>query len=125
VAAWRTTTALDPGALACPTATLCVINSTLGPQGDGLYSSTSPTGGPSTYHLTGDEDVNALACPSTGECIGVNDDGDTIATTDPTAGPWKTKQIDEAGFLNGIACPSTSFCVTVDGAGDELIGTAG
>jgi hypothetical protein len=123
--AWRTTSAFTADETACPTTRLCLLQG-IGPEGSGFFASTSPTGGPSTYHLIGDPtDGNGggLACPSTTDCITVDDNGDASVTTDPTAGHWTSKQIDSTGFLNAIACPTTGFCVAVDNGGNALVGT--
>lgn len=125
-AGWRTTTAFTANETACPTTRLCLLQG-FGPQGSGFYASTSPAAGPTTYHLISDPtDGNGggLACPSATDCITVDDRGDASVTTDPTAGHWKSKQIDSTGFLNAIACPTTGFCVAVDNSGNALVGRA-
>lgn len=125
-AGWRTTTAFTANETACPTTRLCLLQG-FGPQGAGFYASTSPVGGPSTYHLISDPtDGNGgdLACPSATDCITVDDHGDASVTTDPAAGHWKTREIDSAGFLNSIACPTTGFCVAADNSGNALVGRA-
>jgi hypothetical protein len=125
-ATWRTTSALSGSLLACPSATVCAIDG-LGPSGEGVYVSTSPTGGPSTYHLIGDPghgNVEGFACPSAGECIVVDDNGYASVNTDLTGDHWTSRKIDSAGFLDAISCPSTSFCLAGDQNGDALVGTA-
>jgi hypothetical protein len=122
---WRTTSAFTAvNETACPTTNLCLLQG-IGPDGSGFYASTSPAGGPSSYHLIGDPtDGNGgdLACPSAGDCITVDDNGVASVTTDPATGHWKSKTIDSAGFLNAIACPTTGFCVAVDNEGDAVVG---
>jgi hypothetical protein len=122
---WRTTSAFTAvNETACPTTKLCLLQG-IGPDGSGFYASTSPAGGPSTYHLIGDPtDGNGgdLACPSADDCITVDDDGVASVSIDPAAGHWKSKKIDSARFLNAIACPTTGFCVAVDNEGDALVG---
>lgn len=67
----------------------------------------------------------ALACPSASRCVALDDRGDAVSSTDPTAGQrWKVvagadPNIDQG--LQGLSCPSRSLCVGYDEGTDLLI----
>lgn len=124
--AWRTTTALSASSAVCPTTSLCL----LGGGDDDISVSTDPTGGPSTYKDHDLIDPNApfatitgIACPSIGDCLAVDNEGDVMSTGDPATGHWKMTQADSDQFLNAISCPSTTLCLAVDNNGDAIVGT--
>jgi hypothetical protein len=57
-----------------------------------------------------------FSCPSSSHCAAVDNDGDVLASNDPTAGEaaWQlTKVIPGANNngLHGISCPTASLCV--------------
>lgn len=68
--------------------------------------------------------INALSCPSTSFCAGVDFRGDVVTSTDPTggAGAWTVASID-AGTqypdLSDVSCPEPagSLCVAVGESG--------
>ncbi len=70
--------------------------------------------------------LNAISCPSTSLCVGVDGSGDLVSSSNPTggAGAWTTTDIDGAGggltSLSAVSCPSSSFCAAVDDQGDVL-----
>jgi hypothetical protein len=82
-------------------------------------------GAPATGSLGG---VGALACPSTALCVGFDDLGNALQSTDPTRiGSWRVARLRGALAPTGVSCPSTLLCVAVDssyyGAGRILLST--
>ena len=75
-----------------------------------------------------------ISCPSTSLCVGVDNTGNAVTSTDPTATTptWTTDEIDpnpspmdtiRPPGLQGISCPSTTLCAAVDAGGTALIST--
>jgi hypothetical protein len=70
--------------------------------------------------------INALSCPSTTLCVGMDSQGNLLTTTDPTAPPtgWDRFSIGTYGESN-VACPTASFCVALgDDAGAPSVVTS-
>lgn len=63
-----------------------------------------------------------LSCPSAGLCVGVDDLGDVVSSTDPAGGTsaWIPASVDAGTALIGLSCPSASLCVAVDSLGRVL-----
>jgi hypothetical protein len=83
-----------------------------GPQ---QIDSLAPFGEPA--YLTG------VSCPTTELCVGVDDIGNVITSTDPAGGTstWATSTIRKTTFPNGfnaVSCASAALCVAVDGSGN-------
>jgi hypothetical protein len=62
-----------------------------------------------------------LSCPTESLCVGVDQAGDVVASTDPTGGTgaWSSAQIAGGSYqLSDVACtPDGGLCVAVGGAG--------
>ena len=77
------------------------------------------------------EDVAAprVTCPSTSLCVGVDDFGNVLTSTNPTggAGTWTwVRTCDARSFGNGftaVSCPSITLCVAVDQDGNVTTST--
>ncbi|HVR05870.1 MAG TPA: hypothetical protein VMS02_07490, partial [Solirubrobacteraceae bacterium] len=73
--------------------------------------------------------VNRLTCPSASLCVGLDDTGDVVTSTDPTGGPsaWALAKVDnqpeppytDPNALNDVSCPQPtgSLCVAVGEGG--------
>lgn len=73
--------------------------------------------------------VNRLTCPSATLCVGLDNIGDVVTSTDPTGGPsaWSLAKVDnepeppytEPNALNDVSCPrpAGSLCVAVGEGG--------
>jgi hypothetical protein len=68
--------------------------------------------------------LTGLACPNVSLCVGVDESGDIVASTDPTGGStaWTSSRIAEAAPftipLSDVACaPDGALCVAVGSAG--------
>ena len=73
--------------------------------------------------------VNGLTCPSSSLCVGLDEVGDVVTSTDPTGGPsaWSVAKIDSQpeppyttpNALNEVSCPQPvgSLCVAVGASG--------
>src|SRR5580658_9680379 len=68
---------------------------------------------------------NAISCPSTDECVAVDDAGNASYSSDASgAGTWGTfasRRIDSESLLS-ISCPTTTFCVAGDDDGSVVAG---
>jgi hypothetical protein len=113
----------------CASATRCVASS-----GTVIYATTDPTGGrtwPSTT-LPPALGLDAISCPSTALCEGIDGGGQIYAST----GPWSTtpdwtERFDPTDSGDGalpvpeavgaISCPGVSFCAAVDVDGNALV----
>jgi hypothetical protein len=128
---WRTSTALAAlSADSCPTTRLCVV----GDQNGNAYTSTDPTGGPSTYRQTEAIDrlhpfqpITGIACQANGDCVVVGLSGDAVTTANPSGGAsaWSAKTIDPSSSLIDVSCPTGDLCFAADGSGDVVMGKAG
>ena len=47
-------------------------------------------------------------------CAAVDDAGNVLTATNPTAGPWIAASIDGTALITGISCPTASFCAAVE-----------
>jgi len=76
---------------------------------------------------TGGGALTGISCASNTLCVAVDNEGDALTSTDPTAGAatrWsRQEKIGGATALTGISCPSASLCVAVDNEGDALTST--
>jgi hypothetical protein len=125
-------------AISCPSASLCVAVDSGGralsstdPGGEGAWSSADAD--PVSYENSGyHEDVHdsltSLSCPATALCVGGDNAGNVITSTDPAGDgrAWTITHVDPAlqgdGYgVNDISCPSVSLCVAVDGAASDVI----
>ena len=81
--------------------------------------------------------VKSVSCPTTSLCVGVDDLGGIVRSTDPAAATpsWQRENVQRtsvchigveafcpAGFY-AVSCASTSLCVAVDGVGDAFVST--
>ncbi|HEV3093498.1 MAG TPA: glycoside hydrolase family 27 protein [Solirubrobacteraceae bacterium] len=68
---------------------------------------------------------SAVSCPSEALCVGVDDAGQVLTTTDPTvaAPTWASAQIDTGQQLSAVSCASGALCIAVDRKGNALVGT--
>ena len=67
--------------------------------------------------------LTAVACPSRSFCIAVDQTGNALTSTNPSAGAgaWKLVPIDPTGTdLNSVSCASVSLCVAADNRGHVL-----
>jgi len=74
-------------------------------------------------------DIYALSCPAATLCVGGDNEGNILTSTNPGGGrdAWSSTKVDVGNgglpWINGMSCPSTSLCVGVDQAGDALTST--
>lgn len=63
-----------------------------------------------------------IACPSTSLCLAGDEEGNILASTNPTggAGAWHVTNVDSDNKITAISCPSTSFCIAGDSHGNVL-----
>jgi hypothetical protein len=126
VAAWREADlgeALDPRAVSCPSATLCVA---AGANGE-LVASTDPTGGPGAWSVVGTPGgagvLQSIDCVA-GVCLTGNSGGNLLATSEPTALPsWHEANGGGSVQITGSACASASACLAVDNNCDVIVST--
>jgi hypothetical protein len=120
---WSTTPIVSDSGLSdisCPTASFCVAADTL--TGDVLISA-NPTGGAATWTATnivnpvGDA-LQAVDCPSSSLCVGVDSSGNEITSTNPTggSGAWTAGAINPGNSFSDLTCTGGALCVAV-GAG--------
>ena len=69
--------------------------------------------------------MNALACPSTGLCVGTTDTGSVDTSTNPLAGgtTWTSGQVVtgiHTGFV-GLVCPSATACLAPVSDGSAVV----
>jgi hypothetical protein len=118
--------------VSCPTSGLCVAVG----AGGTVVTSSSPTGGTSTWtvaHVDGANWVTAVSCPSSDFCIAVDQVGNVITSSTPLGGPsmWTVAHVDGSNcavsttkpascFLTGVSCPTVALCVAVDGNGNVI-----
>ena len=152
---WRVANIDTPNALSglsCPSLSLCVAVDGAG----NAATSTDPAGGRAAWAIDRiDPSINdpnsfssepnllqGVSCPDVSLCVAVDDVGNAISSTTPTAGSeaWQLAHADngiayecyhynetgpdcQPGFL-GVSCPSVSLCVGVDWSGNVLSTTA-
>ena len=116
-------------AVACPSVSLCVAADGAGR----LLISEHPTRGTAFWKAFAVRGLQAgrarryqayvwdLSCPSRSLCVGVDNGGDVVTSTDPAGGAsaWRVVHI-ESPFLVGVSCASASLCAAVDGSGDVV-----
>jgi PQQ-like domain len=118
--------------VSCPTPSLCVASD----SGGNVATSTDPTGGSQAWTLTHVDSaqpidapylghqaaITAVACPTTRLCVAVDNGGNVLSSTNPTAGAraWKLAHLRFATQLYDLACPSVSLCVATDRQGDVV-----
>jgi hypothetical protein len=64
-----------------------------------------------------------VSCLSSGLCVAVDDAGNVVTSSNPTAGAaaWAVNKVDGSyNSLRGVACPSSSLCVVVDDCGNVV-----
>ena len=105
--------------ISCPSSSLCVG---IGSDNDftgGTYvvTSTDPTGGAATWTRATIKSgytpsLEAITCPSTSFCAGIDEEGNVFTSTNPTGGAaaWTSDMIDDADSAYSISCPSASLC---------------
>lgn len=124
--------------VACPSQSLCVAvsGSSAGPgyESGGVFTSTDPTGGPSTWRLSAvdhERNVDSVSCASVSLCVAVDRGGNVLTSTDPTTGAssWTPAHVDaplkaycQCNTL-AVSCPSASLCVAVDEGGNVITST--
>ncbi len=122
--------------ISCPTRTLCVA---LHSDPDEVVSSGEPptyaTAAPAgsidifsgrvrkTVEIDPAGGLTGISCASKSLCVAVDDDGNIVSTTEPTAdaGAWALTHIDDWP-LSAVGCPSTKMCVAVDRGGRAVLG---
>lgn len=99
--------------------------------GNGLVTSTEPTGNSSKWHFAEVVPNNlngfiGISCPTTTLCVGTDyGDGSIITSTNPTGGTgaWTTTNINGEHGLGYPSCPTASFCVVNSTEGTILWST--
>ena len=66
--------------------------------------------------------MTGVSCVTTTFCVGVDENGNVVTSTDPGGSPtdWTTVNVDGTTTLTGVSCVSVSLCVAVDRAGNVL-----
>ncbi len=69
---------------------------------------------------------HGMSCPLSGLCVGVDNEGNALMSTNPTGGEaaW-TKQKLGITVLTAVSCASESLCVAADWKGNIYDGTGG
>jgi hypothetical protein len=69
--------------------------------------------------------LRAIACPSRGLCVAVDEAGHVFASAAPAAGAssWRLVASDSSHALSSVACASATLCAAVDDAGGVLVST--
>lgn len=110
------------GSISCPAIDLCVAagGGTLppSPAGADVAFSTDPADDSNarwnTDYADSTQRIESVACPSTSLCIAGAQNGDELATTDPTGGPNRIWSTLFNANLNGESCPSADFCAVAE-----------
>jgi len=115
------------GPVYCASVKLCVVLA-----GSDVLVSTSPTGGQRAWHAARIDEASvqcgefpeqtcpanlaAVACPTTSLCVAVDDQGNVVTSTDPTAGPsaWTLRNvgIESQNPTDGTVPPPTISCAS-------------
>ena len=107
------------GSVSCLSASFCVA---LG--GQGVVTSTNPTGGPSAWHTGSVPAYGAIACPSTSLCVAGGYQA-IFTTTHPGSISWTGAAVKNVHSKPvELSCESQSFCAAVDEAGRILTSTS-
>ena len=93
----------------CPSVSLCVVSGF-----DGVYATTNPLLGGSSWVKESSLDLTSLSCPSTTLCVGTSAKG-IVTSTDPTGGPsaWV---ISNFNIGDTVVCASITLCVSDGGS---------
>lgn len=108
----------DPGALACPSAHLC-----LGAAPGQLYVTHDPNGPGRAWHTFAFDPGNglgsAISCSARLLCAAIDESGNVAVSTNPTGGrhAWRVTRV-ESSALSSVACTGRSLCVVSDGFGN-------
>lgn len=126
--AWPTDPQLPPlDGVSCITSKLCFAAG----LGSDIYSSTNPTVGAWTQtpisggSLYEDERISAISCPAMTLCVAVDQAGNVIYSSDPTAASptWSVANVDGNIAIDEISCPSTKECLALDANGNLFAST--
>ncbi|HEY4098197.1 MAG TPA: hypothetical protein VGM33_21920 [Baekduia sp.] len=136
---WGARVAADPtdglSAIACPSAALCVAGagnrSGSGAAVDRIVTSADPGNAASwtvasvTVPDAGGTIVS-MACPAASLCVGVDDHGRILSSTDPTGGAsaWHVATFANHTF-SSVSCASTVLCVAIDFTGRHVLTSTG
>lgn len=106
--------------ISCPTARFCVA---VDNHGDVIFSK-QPSGGAKYWSKPVQVDTTAAAgggpagfaavsCPSAKLCVAVDNAGQVVTSTTPTAGvsAWTLAALPGGPALTSVSCPSTTLCV--------------
>ena len=98
-----------PGAIDCPSTTLCVAAG----RSDHIAVTADPVNGPWSVKQVGPGNGSLVAvdCPTTTACVVVDDQGN-VMSGDPNADPstWATGTY--TGYhMNDVSCESPTFCI--------------
>jgi hypothetical protein len=137
IGSWRTVSL--PGAarlpvagVSCPSVSFCIALASTDSGAGRAFVSSSPARGPGAWRIVPvrvADDPTAIACPSSGLCVGVEGRGNVVSSSAPEGGPdaWHVARVDsrrsldgDAADLVGVSCPSVSLCLAVDDAGNIL-----
>jgi hypothetical protein len=66
---------------------------------------------------------SAVSCPSDALCVAVDNQGNALSTSDPTAAQpsWSSTAIDAGEALNAVSCVASGPCVAVDDRGAAIV----
>jgi hypothetical protein len=71
--------------------------------------------------------IGSLSCPSSSLCVGSDDAGDLLVSTDPAGGrsAWTLvpPTAPTPAPVRSVSCPTVSFCVATDGSGHLITST--
>lgn len=80
----------------------------------------------STARIPGAAGPTGISCASETLCVAVDEAGNALVSTNPSAGAgatWSREEIDSGKALVAVSCASSALCVAVDGVGHVLIST--
>jgi len=68
--------------------------------------------------------VSRVSCPSNGLCVGVDESGNVVTSSNPTGGAtaWTVINVDGSNYIGGVSC-TTGLCVAVDNFGNVVTST--
>ena len=122
----KTGRCVAPGG-SCPTRSFCAVLATVGDgTGNGkLAVSTHPSRGARAWRTIAIDQghrLTAIACPSSRQCIAVDDGGRILSSSRPaTASAWHVADtVPEA--LEAVSCASSRLCVAVGADGAAVTG---